>query len=100
MDAVKVCDVVRGMEHGGSDICGKGCVYGGVDVRRYIELTLYDENERKAFIFIDAIQGIFEEYDKDRETPYTSVMIGGTPCWVKESIKEIFERIDKGCGAV
>ena len=89
MDTVKVCDVVCGMEHSGSRI-----FLMGEDMRKYIELTLYDESGRKAFIFVDAIQGIFEEYDKDRDTPYTTVMVGGTPCWVKESRKEIFDKIN------
>ena len=62
--------------------------------RKYIELTSYDEYEQKAVIFVDSIQGIFEEYDKDRDTYYSTVMVGGTPCWVKESRKEIFDKIN------
>ena len=87
--------MVRGVECGSRDLFDRGD-----DMRKFIELTLYDENERKAFIFVDAIQGIFEEYDKDRETPYTSVMVGGTPCWVKESTGEILTRMEEGFGVV
>lgn len=63
-------------------------------MRKYIELTEYDNNGRTV-IFADSIQGLCRVRDGEYNKEFTEVMVSGYTFIVNEPIDEILERMEK-----
>ena len=63
-------------------------------MRKYIELTEYDNNGRTV-IFVDSIQGLCRVRDGEYNKEFTEVMVSGYPFLVNEPIDEILERMER-----
>lgn len=63
-------------------------------MRKYIELTEYNEKIPRVIIFTDSIQGMLREYDRDRDKEFTEVITSGCTFLVNETIDEILNKIE------